>query len=75
MVLTTPPLMSTLPAVPASVVKLVSAVLLPTAPVKVVAPDVLTTSVCAPLSVLLNVMAPLPMLVSTVAVPKVATSP
>ena len=70
-----PPLMATLPEVPASVVKLVSAVLLPTAPLKVVTPEVLTAKICAPFKVLPKVMAPLPVLVNAVATPKVAASP
>ncbi len=64
--------MATVP--PTSVVKLVNAVVPPTAPVKVVAPDVFTANVCAPFKVLPNVMAPLPVVVNAVAAPKVATS-
>ena len=73
MVLTTPPLMATVP--PALVLRLVSAALLPTAPVNVVAPDVLTAKVCAPFKVLPKLMALPPVLVKVVAAPKVATSP
>ena len=56
---------------PASVVRLVNAALLPTAPVKVVAPEVLTAKVCAPFKVLPKVMDPEPVLVNVVAAPKV----
>ena len=73
MVLITPPLMTTVP--PVSVVKLVKAVVLPTAPVNVVAPDVFTAKVCAPFSVLPNVMAPAFVLVNAVAALNVAASP
>ena len=70
---TLPPLMTTLP--PALVVTLVKAVVPPTAPPKVVTPEVFTTKACAPLSVLPNVIAPLPVLVSVVSAPKDAASP
>ena len=72
-VLIRPPLITTLP--PVFVVRLVSAAVLPTAPLNVVTPAVLTAKVCAPLSVLSNVIAPVPELVKVVAAPKVATSP
>ena len=68
-----PPRITTLPFV--SVVRLVSAVVPPTAPVKVVTPEVLTASVCAPFKVLPKVMSPEPVLVKVVVAPKVAASP
>ena len=40
-----PPLIATVPPAPASVVRLVNAAVPPTAPVKVVAPEVLTAKV------------------------------
>ena len=51
---TAPPLRAVVP--PESVVKLVSAVVVPTEPPKVVVPVVLTARARAPLTVLLNVM-------------------
>ena len=54
-----------------SVVTLVSAAVPPTAPVKMVAPEVFTAKVCAPFKVLPNVIAPLPELLNVVAAPKV----
>ena len=72
MVLTEPPLIAVLP--PASVVRLVSAALAPTTPLKVVAPEVLTARACAPFTVLPKVMAPEPVLASVVSAPKVIAS-
>ena len=61
-------------APPALVVRLVSAVVPPTAPAKVVAPVVFTASVCAPLTVPLKAIAPLPLLASVVAPVSVTAS-
>ena len=72
-VLMRPPLITTLP--PVLVVRLVSAVPLPTAPLKVVTPAVFTVKFLAPSSVLPKVMAPTLLLVNTVSAPSVAASP
>ena len=53
---------------------LVSAVLAPTTPPKVVTPVVLTDRVCAPFTVPPKVMAPEPLLASVVSAPKVTAS-
>ena len=73
MVLTTPPLIATVP--PASVVMLVNAVVPPTIPLKTVAPALLIAKVFAPLSVLAKLMSPVVELLNTVFAPKVAASP
>ena len=67
--------MATLPAEPASVLKALKGWVLPTAPVKVVMPEVLTTKALAAAvlesTVLLKVMSPKPELVKTLSTPRV----
>ena len=58
----------------ASVVTLVSAVVPPTTPPKVVVPAVFTVRACAPLTVLAKVTLPEPVLVSVAPAPKVTAS-
>ena len=66
---TSPPLMATVP--PASVVKLLKAVVLPTKFWKTVAPEVFTVKFFAPLRVLPKVMSPAPELLNVLSTPKV----
>ena len=70
MVVTEPPLIAVVP--PASVVRLASAAVLPTAPPNVVVPLSFTVRLCAPFTVLAKV---LPTPVRTVAAPSVTASP
>ena len=75
MVFTIKPLMATLPAEPASVLKALKGWLTPTAPVKVVMPEVLTTKAWAAVAlestVLLKEMLPKPELVKMLSTPRV----
>ena len=70
-VLTKPPLTKDLPVPSKSVVKLASASVKPTLPVKMVSPAVLMAKVFAPFRVLAKLMLPVPELVNTVFTPKV----
>ena len=67
-----PPLIAVLPA--ASVVRLVSAVALPTGPPKAVVPAVFTVSACAPFTLEPKVTLPAPVLVSVVLAPRITAS-
>ena len=59
--------MATVP--PVLVVSVVNGLVAPTAPLKVVAPDVFTNKLCKPLIVLPKVMSPAPELVKMVSAP------